>query len=541
MMMNRLRQQFKKWQHAGQYSSLVGPAAFVYRHARETPALLHRRAIMREIEETRDVRDPQGLIEMVFHRFHESLRPYQRPAEMRRLLERVAERAPKTIVEIGTARGGTLLPWCRLGAASATIISIDLPGGLFGGGYPLWKVPIYRRFEGSRQKLHLLRGDSHEQSMLDDVIRRLRGKPIDLLFIDGDHTRQGVERDYEMYGPHVADDGMIVFHDIVDHPDPSCGVPEFWQQMREKGRRSGNRDHRVDAATRMWNRHHRPRRMTVAFDHFVLTRFNVRQTAESPGIGCDPAWLEPRFALFERFCLPSMHGQTADFRWLIFFDEATPREYLARIDELSTREHMRIVPLLLNSADADAVRRAIARQHAGSTRPIITTRLDNDDALAIDHIERVQTAARRLLASDPTSRHVIYHEFGHAWHRGHLYRVRDDRNAFASMVEPAPLAGALPTTVWARQHRKLGEVAPVVRLDGHPGWLQVIHDANLRNRLRGRRVDASVGHERYSIDSANFRDDDGPAGRLFDRVVASQMRLARERLIDAVRVVRDAA
>jgi hypothetical protein len=39
-------------------------------------------------------------------------------------------------LEIGTARGGTLFFLTRLASPHATIVSVDLPGGPFGGGYP---------------------------------------------------------------------------------------------------------------------------------------------------------------------------------------------------------------------------------------------------------------------------------------------------------------------------------------------------------------------------------------------------------------------
>jgi len=46
----------------------------------------------------------------------------------------------------------------------------------------------------------------------------LNGEPLDFLFIDGDHTYEGVKRDFEMYSPLVRNGGIIAFHDIVKHP-----------------------------------------------------------------------------------------------------------------------------------------------------------------------------------------------------------------------------------------------------------------------------------------------------------------------------------
>lgn len=62
------------------------------------------------------------------------------------LANEMEEIKPKVVVEIGTANGGTLFMAYRLAASDATIISIDLLGGAFGGGFPEWKIPIYSSF-----------------------------------------------------------------------------------------------------------------------------------------------------------------------------------------------------------------------------------------------------------------------------------------------------------------------------------------------------------------------------------------------------------
>ena len=53
-----------------------------------------------------------------------------------RTYESFGKRKPRFLLEIGTARGGTLFLFTRVSSSDALIISVDLPGGLFGGGYP---------------------------------------------------------------------------------------------------------------------------------------------------------------------------------------------------------------------------------------------------------------------------------------------------------------------------------------------------------------------------------------------------------------------
>jgi cephalosporin hydroxylase len=166
------------------------------------------------------------------------LKLQQIPSEIIQLCEFFRQRQPKTVVEIGTAHGGTLFLWCRLAPPEAAIISLDLPGGIHGGGYPPWKSRLYKRFPLPTQELHLLTGDSHKPEMLAQLRAILPGDgKVDFLFIDGDHTYDGVRADFEMYSGLVRPGGLIVFHDICKHPDElNCQVDRFWQDVK-KGRR----------------------------------------------------------------------------------------------------------------------------------------------------------------------------------------------------------------------------------------------------------------------------------------------------------------
>jgi cephalosporin hydroxylase len=161
----------------------------------------------------------------------------QVPAELEALGEIVADLRPERALEIGTARGGTLLFLTRLASPRATIISIDLPGGRFGGGYNRRRRWFYQRFARRGQRLHLLQGDSHSPEMLARAKAALAGRLLDYLFIDGDHTYQGVRSDFEMYAPLVRKGGVIAFHDIAEHPPSTgCQVSRFWNQIKRQYR-----------------------------------------------------------------------------------------------------------------------------------------------------------------------------------------------------------------------------------------------------------------------------------------------------------------
>lgn len=165
--------------------------------------------------------------------YFKSIEPRQHPMEIEQLYKTVCELQAQRIVEIGTAKGGTLYLWTQAAADDATIISVDLPGGKFGGAYPDCRIPFYQSFSRPQQTLHLLRKDSHDPGTLAQVTRLLEHTPIDFLFIDGDHTYDGVKADFLSYGPLVRPGGLIAFHDILPRPDlPDIQVNRFWSELR---------------------------------------------------------------------------------------------------------------------------------------------------------------------------------------------------------------------------------------------------------------------------------------------------------------------
>lgn len=173
------------------------------------------------------------LIDFMFHNFGGLIRPAQVKSEITALGKIVETLEPKTILEIGTAKGGTLFLFSRLADPRATIVSLDLPGGEFGGGYPEWKSKLYKTFARPLQHFHLLRDDSHLASVKEKVMRILNGTPLDFLFIDGDHTYEGVKKDFELYAPLVRKGGVIAFHDIAVHPpEVGCQVDRFWNEIK---------------------------------------------------------------------------------------------------------------------------------------------------------------------------------------------------------------------------------------------------------------------------------------------------------------------
>lgn len=159
----------------------------------------------------------------------------QKVRELAELLSLLRAECPRRLVEIGTNRGGTLYALCRVAASDAVLVSIDLPGGDFGGGYTESEAAQLESYARLGQEMHLIRKDSHDNQTREELAAVLGGEPIDFLLIDGDHTYAGVKRDFELYEPLVREGGIIAFHDIVPHGhDPRCQVDGFWREIRHR-------------------------------------------------------------------------------------------------------------------------------------------------------------------------------------------------------------------------------------------------------------------------------------------------------------------
>ena len=153
------------------------------------------------------------------------------------------------------------------------------------------------------------------------------------------------------------------------------------------------------------------------FRHVILTRFNCRfsrnQTDREMYIRSRPGWLESRFELFERYCLPSVRAQSnQNFVWYIYFDSKTPSHFLERA-RMSFEQQNNILIKLCNVYTLDTLRFDLMIDLGDACDWLLTTRLDNDDGLHKDfvsHLHREVCFGRREALNFP---------IGLVFHRGH--------------------------------------------------------------------------------------------------------------------------
>jgi len=117
------------------------------------------------------------------------------------LLSEVAERVESgVIVEIGRNRGGSLVILAK-SSTNSYVYSIDRHDHKDAGTLDLcnkYGITNYKMLVGDSGKI----GESWDKE-----------KEIDLLFVDGDHSYEGVYRDLRIWVPYVKKFGIVMMHD----------------------------------------------------------------------------------------------------------------------------------------------------------------------------------------------------------------------------------------------------------------------------------------------------------------------------------------
>ena len=217
--------------------------------------------------------------------------------------------------------------------------------------------------------------------------------------------------------------------------------------------------------------------------HYILTRFNLflwHKDKEGNKVRSS-LWLEHRFMLFEQYCLPSIANQTCmAFEWIVLFDSKTPDKFKERIRELQTK-CSQMKPVFVEPEKgrffAEMFRKEVANRLAHSPGRVLTTYLDNDDALDLHFVEDIQRRVTEL----PNGTFIYYTE-GYQLFTDHKYlmRIHYKRNHFASVVEDATV---MKTIYGYGSHYYIDKIpgAKIEYVKSLPMWCEVIHEKNMGN------------------------------------------------------------
>lgn len=140
-----------------------------------------------------------------------------------------------SMLEIGSGKGGSTWAWSKFDWLKFVVV--DLPNGPWGGG-PTQETMDYIFKNTYSTSMEFILGGSGTEETFNRVKKAIKSDVLDkslyfdFLFIDGDHSYEGVKRDYEMYSRLVRKGGLIAFHDICEHPvESGCEVKKFWDEL----------------------------------------------------------------------------------------------------------------------------------------------------------------------------------------------------------------------------------------------------------------------------------------------------------------------
>ena len=224
-------------------------------------------------------------------------------------------------------------------------------------------------------------------------------------------------------------------------------------------------------------------------NHFILTRFNLKlwwkedknhqsiQTKE---------WLEERFRLFETYTWPSIKAQTCqDFKWICLFDKDTPEIYKKRIQRLQ-QEYDSFLPYYCGEKETKLFqsyfRHLVYKNADKSQNELLTTYLDNDDAIHKDFIKDIQTRAKNLKFNT-----IISFQYGIQYYEemNIAVRIPYKNNHFLTYYER--LTEQIKT-VWGFWHFSIFKYPHIaielINNKHNPNWIETIHQGNIDNDVK---------------------------------------------------------
>lgn len=217
------------------------------------------------------------------------------------------------------------------------------------------------------------------------------------------------------------------------------------------------------------------------FKHYLITRFNLRNpkwnvTKNNEQL-LTKEWMDERIELFSNFCLPSVVAQkNQNFKWLLYFDNSTDFEHQKRMEEICKPYpfieifYIDGMPSLIGSIKEYLHKNC-------KSEYLITSRIDNDDAISCNFIEQVQEQFNKqdYFAIDFTSGYTLNTEPFMVGKKEHIF------NPFISLIE----VNKYPKTVWENDHNQWKKETSLLHIPNNRVWMSVIHTKNKVNEFDG--------------------------------------------------------
>jgi len=234
----------------------------------------------------------------------------------------------------------------------------------------------------------------------------------------------------------------------------------------------------------------------VEIKHFIVTRYNLQlakklevlKRNEGWDLGPPDAWMEHRMGLFSKYCYPSVVGQTnQNFTWIILCDPATAPVYRDQLYEL-IRPNIWFSLFQVDPFEFEEDRvgwnNVLVRinELAEDYEVVLTTRLDNDDALRADYVDIMQTIALTRFRESGLDQLLINMKNGYKYdiYSGEMYSVSMHNSQFQTLIESKKPAR---TIIGLGNHSTAHERCVTFQME-EAGWMQILHDRNIYNRVK---------------------------------------------------------
>ncbi|OFE13776.1 hypothetical protein PHACT_12055 [Pseudohongiella acticola] len=146
---------------------------------------------------------------------------------------------PRTLVELGTYSGLSFFCFCQaareMGLPTRSYAVDTWEGDDHTGAYG---EDIYRSVQAHQQAQY---PDSASllRMRFDQALSQFEDNSLDMIHLDGLHTRDAVSEDFRQWYPKLRPGGIFLFHDVVARL-PGFGVWQFWQALCQAPEHQGN-------------------------------------------------------------------------------------------------------------------------------------------------------------------------------------------------------------------------------------------------------------------------------------------------------------
>ena len=195
----------------------------------------------------------------------------------------------------------------------------------------------------------------------------------------------------------------------------------------------------------------------------------------------DPARLEERFQLFETVALPCLRAQTdPDFEVIVVVGDQLPKPHLDRLHDLTAD-----MPQVRLHAEPPRPQRAVMKKILNAARtdpdqPCLQFRHDDDDAVAVDFVERLRAASADAVALTARNKAVAFD-----WNKGHVAEFGATGIAATEIFRPFYVAalgmqirGNCPLTIMNFAHEKISRFMPCVTYADPPMFVRSHNSSN---------------------------------------------------------------